>query len=54
LSDVIRRRSFFPGYGLCVKENQHRRLAETPAPLMRTLLIAFGHPFIEIGLKRLD
>jgi hypothetical protein len=34
-------------YWLCVKESLHRRLAEAPPPLMRTLLIVFSNPFIE-------
>ena len=38
----------------CVNESLHRRLAVTPAPLMRTLIVVFGEPDIKIFLQLRD
>jgi hypothetical protein len=47
---VVRQRSFFPSQWDSVKECLRRRLAETPAALMRPFLIVTSDPFVEIVL----
>jgi hypothetical protein len=51
---VIRQRSFFPRNGDGVKEYLHRRLAKTPAALMRPFLVVTSDPIVEIVLQLPD
>src|ERR1044071_4258872 len=48
------RHEFLLCQGKCVKEGLHRGLAETPAALMRPMLVVLGDPGIEIGLQFVD
>ena len=38
----------------CVKEGLHRGLAEAPAALMRSTMVVFNQPSVEIGLQLVD